>query len=211
MPVICPTVTAADAHTYRSQIERIEKFAQIIHIDLADGIFAPKLIDVSAIWAPPRAIVDVHLMFNKPLDILDEVLKIKPRLVIVHAEADGDFQKVVETLKAANVKIGVALLASTRLEFIMSGIDLIDHILIFSGKLGQFGGQADLGLLDKVQKIKYMNKNIEVGWDGGINLENVKELANGGVDVLNVGGFIQRSDNPVDAYAKLNLAIMDGH
>jgi ribulose-phosphate 3-epimerase len=210
MSIICPTVTANDPHTFRSQIDRILPFAQRIHIDLADGIFAPKLIDINQLWWPPHTIVDVHMMFRKPLDYIDEVVRLKPSLIVIHAECDGNFKQLVETLRSANIKVGVALLKTTPLEVILSEIQSIDHILIFSGHLGHFGGEANLDLLNKVQRIKDLSKPIEVGWDGGINDENVSLLAKGGVDVLNVGGFIQQSDNPIDAYAKLNLELIDG-
>ena len=211
MAIVCPTVTATETHGFRTQIERVQPFAKRIHIDLADGDFAPKLINVSKIWWPPHMIVDVHMMFHRPLEELFLLAKLKPNLVIIHAEADGNFKEVVEVLRSANVKIGVALLETTPLEAILPEIDNIDHILIFSGHLGHFGGVANMDLLDKVRKIKQLHKPIEVGWDGGINEENIKQLSDGGVDVLNVGGFIQRSDDPVNAYAKLNLAIMDGN
>jgi ribulose-phosphate 3-epimerase len=211
MAVICPTVTATDPHIYRTQIERLQPFVQRIHVDLADGIFAPKLLNPDQVWWPDNLVVDMHLMYKDPLSIIDLVLKLKPHMVIIHAEADGSFKQLVETLKPANIKVGVALLAKTPVEVILSEIESIDHILIFSGDLGHFGGTVDMGLLSKAQKIKNLTKPIEIGWDGGINDTNVNELAKGGIDVMNVGGFIQRSDNPVNAYAKLNLALMDGH
>lgn len=212
MSVVCPTVTATDTHVFRTQIERIQGFAKRIHIDLADGILAPKLLDVSQLWWPENRIIDVHLMYQRPLYYLEAIIKLKPNLIIVHAEADGDFKQIAAILKAANIKIGVALLASTPLDAILPEVGSIDHILIFSGNLGHFGGQANLDLLNKAKRIKSLpiGKPIEVGWDGGISDKNVKLLARGGVDVLDVGGFIQRSDNPLDAYAKLNLALMDG-
>ena len=62
---------------------------------------------------------------------------------------------------------------------------------------------TDLGLLDKVQKTAEHHPDVEIAWDGGISDQNAKQLVNGGVDVLNVGGFIQKSENPKDAYDKL--------
>ena len=193
MAIVCPTVTANDPHVYRTQMERVQLFAKRIHIDLADGVFAPKLLDVSKLWWPPNKTIDIHLMYQRPLYYLQALVALKPNLVIIHAEADGDFKEVAKTLHEANIKVGVGLLATTPLDAIMSEIDNIDHILIFSGHLGHFGGNANLDLLNKASKIKSLNKNIEVGWDGGINENNAKLLAKGGVDVLDVGGFIQCS------------------
>ena len=58
-------------------------------------------------------------------------------------------------------------------------------------------------LLDKVDQIRKLKPTIEIGWDGGINDTNAYELAKNGIDVLNVGGFIQKSDDPEGAYDTL--------
>ena len=55
-------------------------------------------------------------------------------------------------------------------------------------------------MLHKAGVIKQHNPNIEVGWDGGINQQNISRLAAGGVDVFDVGGFIQDSPDPEHAY-----------
>ena len=211
MPIVCPTVTANDTHIYRTQIERIQQFAVRIHIDLADGVFAPKLLDISKVWWPANKSIDIHLMYQRPLFYLDALIKLKPQLIIIQAESDGDFNKYVKVLKSANIKVGVSLLASTSVDHIIGSLENIDHVLIFSGNLGNFGGSVNLELLNKINKIKEIKQNIEIGWDGGINDKNINLLAKNGVDVLDVGGYIQRSENSVDAYAKLNLALIDGN
>src|SRR5690606_36219400 len=98
---------------------------------------------------------------------------------------------------------GVALLKDTPASAIEPYIDQIEHVLVFSGDLGYYGGKADLALLSKVTELKKMKPSLEIGWDGGINDHNASELVKGGVDVLNVGGFIQKATDPEDAYAIL--------
>jgi ribulose-phosphate 3-epimerase len=80
-------------------------------------------------------------------------------------------------------------------------------VLVFSGNLGHHGGEADLGLLEKVRQIKVHHPEVEIGWDGGINDQNVKQLVEAGVEVLNVGGYIQKADYPERAYATLKRVI----
>jgi pentose-5-phosphate-3-epimerase len=77
--------------------------------------------------------------------------------------------------------------------------------LIFSGNLGYQGGSvADMQLLEKVDLLKKHKPNLEIGWDGGVNDQNVAELVLADVDVLNVGGFLQTSANPVATYHALS-------
>ncbi len=208
MAVICPTVTTDDPHVYRQQVEKVAAFANRIHIDLADGILAPiKLLSIDKLWIPDDLIVDIHLMYQDPASVVDKIIELKPNLLVFHAEADGNFAEIASKLQSAGVKVGLALLASTEVDTIKDVICSVDHVLVFSGNLGYFGGTADLELLDKVSDLKQLKPELEVGWDGGINDYNAKGLTQGGVDVLNVGGYIQKSEYPEKAYATLMEAI----
>lgn len=204
MSVICPTVLASDPHAFREQIERAAALSDRIQIDFMDGEFAPtKSINLVQAWWPMKVQADIHLMFQRPSEHLETLVSLKPRMVILHAESDGDVGGALEHLKKFNIKTGVALLADTQPKDHAEFIKLVDHVLIFSGSLGSFGGTVNLGLLTKVAEIKRINPTAEIGWDGGANESNVAELTAGGIDVINVGGAIQRSDKPQDAYATL--------
>lgn len=213
MAVICPTVTAFDAHDYRQQVERVADFAERIHLDLMDGVFtktkSPKL---DQVWWPHGIRADLHLMYQRPDLYLEQIIHLEPQLVIIHAEAEGNFGSFADRLHQADIRVGVALLESTEAELIRPALNNIDHVLIFSGSLGRFGGEAHLKLLGKILKLKQWKPSIEIGWDGGVNDKNARQLMKGQVDVLNVGGFIQRSSDPAAAYAKLvaEIEIKDG-
>ena len=208
MPVVCPTVLAIDAHEFQSKMNKIKSFAKRIQIDLTDGVFAQNpTIALEQVWVPDSILADLHLMYQNPEKYIDEALKLKPNMIIVHAEADGNFLKIADKAHKQGVKVGVALLAKTSTHRIKPSLPEIDHILIFSGDLGKFGGIADTHLLSKIQQLKEWKDNLEFGWDGGINDKNIKQIADGGVDVLNVGGYIQNSVEPLTSFNTLNNLI----
>lgn len=206
---ICPTVTAVESHQYRAQIERIEPFAVRWHIDLADGILAPRrLIELDKLWWPGNVQVDLHMMYKDPAAHIELLIVMHPRLVIIHAEADGDFKEFADRLHRHGIQVGVALLPNTPAELLVSSLDKIDHVLIFSGNLGYQGGShADLDLLSKAQLLRAAKPSLEIGWDGGVNDDNAPNLAAAGIDVLNVGGFIHEAHNPKAAYDSLVEAV----
>ncbi len=208
MAVICPTVTAYDPHEYREQMERVEPFAKRIHIDLMDGHFAPtKSPDLKHIWWPDDALADIHLMFKRPIEQLSKLIKLRPHLVIIHAEADVNHAEFAKSLRRVGIRTGLALLHDTPSERVKGIVKSFDHLLVFSGHLGYHGGEADLKLLDKVAELRALNPQAEIGWDGGITDKNAKRLATAGVNVLNVGGFVQKASEPADAYAKLETVL----
>ncbi len=201
--MICPTVMGASSKEYREAIERIAEFAERIHIDFADGVFAPtKLEPIEDAWWPLGLIVDFHIMYQKPLEHLETVIVHQPDLAIVHAEADGAWEFLQE-LEGLGIRRGVALLKDTPAGVIKDHLDDIDHVLVFSGDLGYYGGKADFGLLKKVEELMIMKPTLEIGWDGGINEQTARTLAEGGVNVLNVGGAIQKAADPESAYETL--------
>ena len=206
MSIVCPTVTcqSEDLHEYRRQMERVE-FAPRIQVDLMDGDFAPtKSPDIDKIWFPEDKQIDLHLMYRNPADVLNEVVELKPALLIVHAEANVDIPTLKGALDAVGIKLGLAILRDTPIDSILDELQYADHILIFSGDLGHYGGSADLSLLRKVEQIKRYNPTLEIGWDGGVNDKNAEALAAGGINVLNAGGFIQNADDPQKAYNTLS-------
>lgn len=208
MVTICPTVTAYDLHEYRVQMERILPFAERIHVDLMDGEFAPTVSPpLDRIWLPAGVQCDVHLMYAHPMDYLAPLIRLAPHMVIIHNEVTVHHMHFAAELHKAGIKAGLALLQDTPVAYAEQIMHSFDQLLIFSGNLGQHGGEADLALLDKVTQVREHHPGVEIAWDGGINADNAKQLIAAGVDVLNVGGFIQSSDKPESKYKQLQTSL----
>lgn len=212
MAWVCPAVLAPDETAYHQAMERIGRLATRVQIDLTDGRFAKtKTVTPQQAWWPVGVKADFHLMYEQPMPAVKVILEHMAHLIIIHAEAQGSFSEVADYCRQAGVKIGVALLPATPAERIIPVLEEIDHVLIFSGDLGSYGGNADLTLLHKVKELKTAKPDLEIGWDGGVNDVNAKALMAGGVDVLNVGGYIQNADNPAEALKKLHDIVRAEH
>lgn len=142
-------------------------------------------------------------MYQDPFPAVKTILQHRPNLIIVHAEARGNFEAFEEVCHNRGIKVGVALLPKTKPETIVGALPKIDHVLIFSGHLGQYGGHADLDLLRKIHTLRHYKPQVEIGWDGGINQQNISQLAAGEVDVFNVGGALQEADDPEKIFHRL--------
>jgi ribulose-phosphate 3-epimerase len=208
---ICPTITASNSDDYQQYIERVTPFAARIHIDLADGTITENiLINPDLIWWPGGVRADIHVMYQQPMEHLPIFISLKPQLIIIQAESDGNFSWLAEALHKNGIEVGVALLAETPPNILFNSLEIIDHVLIFSGYLGHYGGQANLSLLEKVRSLKAIKPQLEVSWDGGVNDTNALTLAKGGIDVLNVGDYLQHSPSAEVAYARLEKTVNRG-
>lgn len=208
MAMICPTVTAFDNDEYKVQIERLVPFAKRVHIDLMDGKFAPsKSPGLDQVWWPESLTADIHLMYQRPAEQIDQLIRLKPNLVVIHFEADVDHLDFSSKLIQNNIKAGLAILSGTPVDSVKDIMHCYDHILVFSGKLGHHGGKADLKLLDKVRQIREHYLEAEISWDGGISDKNAQQLVEAGVNILNVGGFIQKSSDPQVSFTQITEII----
>lgn len=205
MSLIAPAVLAENADQYKQAIDKIQPFAQRIHVDISDGEFAPTFtVGLSEVWWPEGWQVDIHAMVARPAEHLQMLVRLKPNMVIFHAEADTEqLPSVLATLKQYDIKAGIALLRPTVPASVTNLIQQADHIMVFTGDLGKYGGTANLMQLEKVRLIKQINPEAEIGWDGGVNIDNAYTLTQGGVNVLNVGGAIQKAMDAETVYKQL--------
>lgn len=205
---IVPTVLSRDKQDYRAQLELINPITKRVQIDIADKSFTPnETIDITDAWWPKTWQTDLHLMTAKPSAMIDTVTKLGPSLCILHAEAQEDLLPVFAKLKEHNIKTGVALLPSTFPGAAKKYIDVVDHVLIFAGQLGLQGSQADLMQMEKIQIIREMKPEAEIGWDGGANLSNVRALAHADLDVINVGSAIMKAEKPAEMFKILTAEV----
>ncbi len=201
---IVPAILTDNKKDYREQIEKINAFTRRVQIDVSDGSFAPtESLDITNIWWPKNWEADLHLMAARPSEILDTILKLNPSLCILHAEASEDLTPTFETLKEAGIKTGVALLPSTYPGNVKQYIDIVDHVLIFAGQIGVQGSPADLMQMEKIPLVRNMKPELEIGWDGGANITNVRALAHADLDVINVGAAISTAVDPAQAFQDL--------
>jgi ribulose-phosphate 3-epimerase len=204
MSIICPTVLAETPDIYAEQLAKIATFAKRVQVDLVDGDFAPShTIYPSRVYIPENLQVDIHLMFRYPVKEVMDLISLRPHMVILHAEAEGDIAHNLHEFQDVGIKAGVALLPESHPEYIPEIIKQADHVLLFGGMLGSFGGHADLAQLEKITAIRQINPSVEIGWDGGANAANIAKIAAAGVDVINVGSAIQKAPDAAAAYAQL--------
>jgi ribulose-phosphate 3-epimerase len=210
MTTICPTVTAQDITEFNRQQHVAESFAKRIHLDLMDGQLAPTISpDMNSLSLNKGYIYDFHLMYNEPHKYIDQIISLKPNLVIVHAETNTDIPLFATSLRQHNIKTGLAILPETSIESISYLLPHLQHVLVFGGKLGYHGGKADLGQLAKASLLKQSNRHVEIAWDGGANIKNIKLIAEAGVDVINVGSAIQGSDDPKLAFNQMQSLLAE--
>jgi ribulose-phosphate 3-epimerase len=199
---IAPSILAADHADLKGEIGRVEEGgADMIHVDVADGHFAPNISlgpdTVRDIRKVTRLPLDIHLMITNPEKFYEPFLSAGGDIITVHAEAASPrfLKKLSNEIHQKDKKLGLALKPATPVpSWLKKGVNPFDVILLLSVNPG-FPGQAFMpGVLPKVAKVAKLAESsaIDVEVDGGVDQENASRIVEAGATVLVAGASIFR-------------------
>ena len=199
---LAPSILSANYSLLGQQINEITKGgADYIHIDVMDGHFVPNISIgfpiVQSLRKQSSLVLDVHLMIDNPKSFVTRFAQAGADVITFHIECCADAAEVYEIIdmvKAADKKVGLSLRPNTPMEEILEFVPHVDMILIMSVNPG-FGGQDFIqDSLVKARKLRdYVNTEgytLDIQMDGGINLSNVQDVLEAGVNVVVVGSAI---------------------
>ncbi|KPN82777.1 Ribulose-phosphate 3-epimerase [Apilactobacillus kunkeei] len=203
---VAPSILSADYLNLQRDIEKVEKDAELLHIDVMDGSFVPA-ISYGPNWVPQirkisNLVLDVHLMVVNPERFVDEFADKGADIIGVHVEATPHIHRALQMIKNKGVKAEVVINPGTPVEAIKPVLYMVDQVLVMTVNPG-FGGQKFLDetvkkikQLDDIKKAEGYDFDIEI--DGGVNNETVQAAAKAGATVAVAGSYVFDAENPAE-------------
>lgn len=213
--IVAPSVLSADFGNLQRDIEMLNSSeAEWIHIDVMDGVFVPNISFgipiMKTVGKHSTKFNDVHLMIVQPEKYVQQFRDAGAHLITVHYEAVVHLDSAIHLIKSTGAKVGVALNPATPVSVLKDVIHLLDLVLIMSVNPG-FGGQKFIPYATrKVAEAKALilssGSNAKIEVDGGVSIQNAKELVDAGADVLVAGNAVFGSANPLQMIIEIKNA-----
>jgi ribulose-phosphate 3-epimerase len=207
---IVPSIFAADFARLGEQIRSIEQAgAPMIHVDIMDGHFVPNFtmgtpITESIRKALPRVKMDHHLMIEDPDTYAPIFIKAGADCVSVHYEVARNLDRTLHMIQEHGARAGVVINPATNTSLLDDVLEIADYVLVMSVNPG-YGGQKFIPhALDKVRQLDRRRRerglNFVIEIDGGVDMDNVAEVAKAGVNWVVAGTSVFRTPDPGEAF-----------
>ena len=209
---IAPSILSADFARLGEEVDNVLKAgAGIVHFDVMDNHYVPNLTIGPLVCEALRnhgvtAPIDVHLMV-KPVDrIIPDFAKAGASYITFHPEASEHIDRSLQLVRDNGCKSGLVFNPATPLDYLNYVIDKVDMVLLMSVNPG-FGGQSFIpGTLDKLRQARKIidesGRDIRLEIDGGVKVDNIREIAEAGADTFVAGSAIfgAKSDSDPNVY-----------
>jgi len=213
---IAPSILSADFSRLGDEVRAVERSgADVIHVDVMDGHFVPNItigpLVVQGLKRLTSLPLDVHLMIENPERYIEAFAQAGSDWITFHAEVCPHPKRMIRKIRQLNVRPGIVLKPATPLKTLFPVLEDLDLALIMSVNPG-FGGQSFIpSTLKKIARLKKLiDENqypLEIEVDGGVKIENIREVSRAGGDVFVVGTGIFKTNNYEETIRKLRIEI----
>ncbi len=212
MPIIAPSLLSANFINLEADCKMLnESQADWYHLDVMDGRFVPNIsfgpMLIEFFRKATTKVCDVHLMIEEPGNFAEQFKNAGADILSVHIEACPHLHRNIQQIKSLGMKAGVALNPHTPVNLLADVLHEIDLVCLMSVNPG-FGGQKFIP--QTFQKIKQLRKmidekglKVQIEIDGGVTLDNAKEILSAGADVLVAGNTVFKSADPIKTIQQL--------
>ena len=198
-PLLTPSILAANYAHLEEDVKAAERGgADYFHLDIMDGHFVPNISFGPWVAKLMKKItdrpLDAHLMITNPREYIPKFIEAGVELIYPHIEGAYDIYRTVQMIVDQGARAGITLNPATPVTAVEGLIELIDSVLIMSVCPG-FGGQKFIpSSINKITKLRELldelKPSVRIAVDGGVSLDNVKELRKAGADFFIAGSAV---------------------
>ncbi|TML79712.1 MAG: ribulose-phosphate 3-epimerase [Actinobacteria bacterium] len=204
---LAPSILSADFARLGEEVARVEKYADLLHIDAMDGHFVPPItigpVVVKALRAVTSLPLECHLMVTDPLGQTAQFAEAGATSVVAHIEATPDPEPVIERARSLGLGVGISLNPPTPLDAILPFLERVDVLNVMTVNPGWAGQRFIPEMLPKIEaaraEIDRRGLDVAIAVDGGIDLDTGRDALDAGATVLGAASAIFSRPDPAEA------------
>ena len=204
MVQIAPSMLAADFLHLEKDVEMVNEYADLFHLDIMDGVFVPNLSYgfpvVEAIASIAKKPLDVHLMIVNPENYVKRFAQVGAGMISFHLNATENPDAVLASIRESGAKAGLVINPDIPVESLFPHLKNCDYVLLMSVFAG-FGGQKFIE--ETYQRVRTLKAEIErqglvipIEVDGGVSASNAAALVEAGAEMLVAGSAVFKAESP---------------
>ena len=197
--ILSPSALSCDFSHLGDDVRRAEEAGvEYLHLDVMDGVFVPNIsfgpCVISSLRGASGLIFDVHLMITDPIRYIPQFIKAGADIINFHVEATKYPVEVIQQIKATGAKAGITINPRTPVEVVYPFLKDVDMVLVMTVEPG-FGGQKFMAQhVSKIRQLAEWKKELglefDIEVDGGVTLDNVREVLDAGANVIVAGSAV---------------------
>ena len=208
---IAPSMLAADFLHLEKDVETVNKYADIFHLDVMDGVFVPNISFgfpiIEAIAKKAEKPMDVHLMIVEPEKYVERFAKAGASMISFHLNATSDPSAALRKIRSFGVKAGLVINPDIPVESLYPYLAEADFVLLMSVFAG-FGGQKFIEeTYERVRTLKAeierQGLSLDLEVDGGVSAANARALTEAGFNILVAGSAVFKAEDPAAVIAAM--------
>lgn len=190
---IAPSILSADLSKINEEIREIEEYADLIHVDVMDGIFVPPTtVDSNFVKnISTKVPLDVHLMVHEPSDsYIRGFIDAGAYSITIHEEACREPSRQINFIKRNKAKAAISIKPSTQLDKIKKYLGMVDMVLVMTVEPGWAGQKFIESTMPKLRELRKLRPKLDIEVDGGINPYTARIAYEQGANVFVAGTSI---------------------
>src|SRR3989338_4782960 len=190
---LAPSILSADFSKINEEIKEVEKYSDLIHVDIMDGVFVPPTtVDAEFVKKIKTKVpLDVHLMVHEPSDsYIRGFIDAGASSITIHREACRNPRHQIDFIRQNKINAAISIKPKTSIDAIKPYLDMIDMVLVMTVEPGWAGQKFINETMEKVRELRHLKPNMDIEVDGGINPMTARIAYDEGANVFVAGSAI---------------------
>lgn len=208
MTKVVPAILESSVADCRRKLQLVRQLTDRVQLDIIDGeLIENRTVQPQDLEPPAGLKVDIHLMVKRPKEFIMPCVKLRPYTIIIQYEGAENVDEAIEKINTNGIRSGLAINPETKLANLSELLANVKHVLVMAYPAGFAGQKLQVAALSRVAELRELGFDGEIGLDGGVAVDTLKQIAMAKFDVVNTNSYLFTADSVLTRYHEIIEAL----